>query len=371
MFGWRRRSDGFEWRKYVRTTIALRRQARRERAEALAGLAAEGVKAAGAAAGTAARQGARQFGAGSRVALSGAATGLGTFLGWSSRAARAALGATARGLGHTLAAARHGFARIAPSGTWRRPAIAAGCGVGTLVAGWLVLAPGQTAGGNAAGLAGLPSLPSLSFLSFGPATTALDGRAAVAGPGSLRIGQTTFRLLDIEALDREQVCSGPRNRRWRCGDTASATLSRLVAGRNLACRVRAPDAAGVVWGSCADGGTDVAAALVKSGHAFASPGSRPRFAREEAEAKAAKVGLWSGEAERPEAWRQRMWAEAQKRTPSGCPIKGRVVAGGAKTYVLPWAAEYERVRVDQRRGGRWFCSEREAQDAGWKPDTRS
>ena len=31
MFGWRKRNQGFEWRQYVRTTILVRRQQRREK----------------------------------------------------------------------------------------------------------------------------------------------------------------------------------------------------------------------------------------------------------------------------------------------------------------------------------------------------
>ena len=33
MFGWRRRSEGFEWREYVRTTILVRRADRQRRVE--------------------------------------------------------------------------------------------------------------------------------------------------------------------------------------------------------------------------------------------------------------------------------------------------------------------------------------------------
>ncbi len=49
MFGWRRKRDGFEWRRYVRTTILVKRQRRREqldeaRQAALDGLAEAGRK---------------------------------------------------------------------------------------------------------------------------------------------------------------------------------------------------------------------------------------------------------------------------------------------------------------------------------------
>ena len=367
MFGWRRRNDGFEWRKYVRTTIALRRQARRDKAEQLRAQAADGMKKAGAKAGAAARQGARQLGAGSRIAAAGAAGGLGRALGWLARSAGASARALGRGLAATGRAGLRAFDRFGPKRTWARLACLGGLLAAVFMAGWsLKPAPGQR---NA--FASLPGLPSLSLLSLGPPTTAVTGRAMVAGPGSVRIGQTTIRLSGIEAPDRDQVCTRPGNRRWRCGDAAVQALTRMAGGRNLACEVRAADAQGVVQGTCQENKADIGAALVKGGHVFAATGFRSPYAREETEARTAKLGIWSGEpAERPEAWRSRVWAEAQKRTPDGCPIKGRV-AGNARVYVLPWSADYERVRVDVRRGGRWFCSERDALDAGWKPELRS
>jgi hypothetical protein len=71
MFGWRKKNDGFDWHAYVRTTIKVRREARRERVDAArqaaldkahaAGHAVvDGGKAAGRAAARGARDGAMQ-----------------------------------------------------------------------------------------------------------------------------------------------------------------------------------------------------------------------------------------------------------------------------------------------------------------------
>jgi len=98
---------------------------------------------------------------------------------------------------------------------------------------------------------------------------------------------------------------------------------------------------------------------------FAATGFMSRYGSLETEARNAKAGLWASEAERPAAYRARMWEEAKKRAPDGCPIKGHVT-GGARSYVMPWAADYDRVRVNIQRGGRWFCSEEDAVAAGWK-----
>ncbi len=44
MFGWRRRSEGFEWREYVRTTVLVRRADRQRRIEDARLAAVEKVK---------------------------------------------------------------------------------------------------------------------------------------------------------------------------------------------------------------------------------------------------------------------------------------------------------------------------------------
>ena len=56
--------------------------------------------------------------------------------------------------------------------------------------------------------------------------------------------------------------------------------------------------------------------------------------------------------------------DAKRDAPQGCPIKGRITSGN-RVYVLPGSASYERVKVRETRGERWFCSEDEAQAAGW------
>ena len=56
---------------------------------------------------------------------------------------------------------------------------------------------------------------------------------------------------------------------------------------------------------------------------------------------------------------------ARKKAPDGCPIKGRALSRG-KYYLLPWTRRYHAYSVRRKRGDRWFCSEQEALQAGWK-----
>lgn len=355
MFGWRRKNEGFEWHKYVRTTIKLRREARREKLEQLRRQAAEGVNRAGVAAGEAARAGAQKLGAGSRIA----ATAAGGTLGWAAMRLVSGLGRLAGTVAHVarrLIATRAGIppvlARLGPQGRLAAGGAAALALIGAVSAG--------------AGFLGysVDQLADVSSQALKPGRT-IEGRASVLGVDTLRVGTTAVRLADIEAPERNQSCTRGSNRRWRCGEAAQAALTRLAAGRQLVCEVRGADTGGVATVVCRDGGTEINAALVKGGHVFARTGLLARYRALEAEARAAKAGLWAGEAERPSAYRARMWEEAKRRAPEGCPIKGQV-NGSARTYVLPWSPEYERARVNVARGGRWFCSEDDAKAAGWR-----
>lgn len=49
-----------------------------------------------------------------------------------------------------------------------------------------------------------------------------------------------------------------------------------------------------------------------------------------------------------------------------CVIKGNISKKYTKDYFLPGCPNYKRVKVDPRKGEQWFCSEEEAEDAGWQ-----
>lgn len=51
-------------------------------------------------------------------------------------------------------------------------------------------------------------------------------------------------------------------------------------------------------------------------------------------------------------------------TDENCVIKGNIAAAG-KTYFLPGCGNYKRIKIDPRAGEGYFCSEQEAQKAGF------
>lgn len=48
-----------------------------------------------------------------------------------------------------------------------------------------------------------------------------------------------------------------------------------------------------------------------------------------------------------------------------CNIKGNINSVGEKIYHLIGCGSYEQTKIDEVRGEKWFCSEKEALDAGW------
>lgn len=51
----------------------------------------------------------------------------------------------------------------------------------------------------------------------------------------------------------------------------------------------------------------------------------------------------------------------------GCDIKGNVSFDtGEKIYHVPGGKYYSKTKIDTSYGERWFCTEQEARDAGWR-----
>lgn len=52
--------------------------------------------------------------------------------------------------------------------------------------------------------------------------------------------------------------------------------------------------------------------------------------------------------------------------PPGCDIKGNINRRGQKIYHLPGSEYYAATRINPATGERWFCTEEEAVQAGWR-----
>jgi endonuclease YncB( thermonuclease family) len=438
MFGWGRKNDGFEWRQYVRTTILVRREKRRQKMDDLREAAVNKVKEAGEKGVRAGAAGAGKVGQAARAGLAEAGRslneqvipGVGAGLSrawaavaapvrrmwaligdWSRRdsarramlwlAAAAGFWAAARTSGHgfdreaTVAAAA-AIAALSAAGLMALAAAREGTRLGDVSAGLrgrlagLPLADLMAGGGRrivvgmavlvaaVAGAVWLPAwlsgrgsltMPSLAGLVATKAEE-ISGRATAITGDTLRIGSRVLRLAGIEAPEVDQKCGQGGTRTWPCGTAASQALASRVRAKTVTCELDRADSDGRPRAVCRVETADVAAELVRGGHVFAIPGWFSRYAALESEAREARSGLWRGNAERPSDYRNKRWEEARRSAPDGCPIKGQKTSDRL-VYVLPWAPEYDRIKIRTQRGERWFCSEAEAKAAGFKRSEQS
>ncbi len=87
------------------------------------------------------------------------------------------------------------------------------------------------------------------------------------------------------------------------------------------------------------------------------------FKAAEAGAQVAERGLWSGDTCNGDTSQA---AKTANSSPDGCVIKGNISTSSEKIYHLPGQKYYDKTVVDESKGERWFCSEPEAQAAGWR-----
>ena len=129
--------------------------------------------------------------------------------------------------------------------------------------------------------------------------TSIEGKARALTGDVMVVGGEKVLLRGIEAPDVRQTCSDERGRSWRCGRSALNALRKITGYETVVCSVAEIDGEGRKVADCMIGDTNIAASLVKDGAVFAGTGYFRAYGSEEAEAKAAKRGLWQGTAHRP------------------------------------------------------------------------
>jgi endonuclease YncB( thermonuclease family) len=381
MFGWRRRSEGFEWREYVRTTVLVRRADRQRRIDDARVAAVEKVKHAADTGAEAGRAGVSFAGSQTSKFLSFvvealldlAVAAVHILSRWSKFAVSVlsdAFGSLAAPMRDALRVpldAVRAKARAMPDVARKLPIksqhlIGAAAVLGLIYIGGPILrsADGVAVGTSAPGAAAPVTV-----------STEISGRATAIAGDLIRVDRTLVRISGIEAPESRQPCYRANGRRWNCASAAKTGLARIVRGHTVTCTPSGTDDDGNVLAGCVlDGTTNVAAELVRRGYVFATSSFFNSLSSEEETARKAKAGIWQGEIQRPQEWRDQEWRDAKRDAPDGCPIKGFVRAS-TKLYTLPWSADYDRAKVHTEKGERWFCSEGEAKAAGFTSSSRS
>ena len=204
----------------------------------------------------------------------------------------------------------------------------------------------------------------------GPPTVAgsVTGPAHVIDGDTIEIGEERIRLYGIDAPELAQVCTLPGGGQKRCGEDASAALRRMIGDSLVYCSWIERDDYGRALGVCAIDGLKLNLQMIRDGWAFAFVRYAQDFVAEAKSAEASKHGLWAMKVQPPWEYRARRWNTPDPAAPDpNCPIKGNINRKGERIYHVPWSPSYERTRINLRNGERWFCGEREALEAGWRP----
>jgi endonuclease YncB( thermonuclease family) len=211
--------------------------------------------------------------------------------------------------------------------------------------------------------------------------------------GTIQLAGTTYRLDGIDAPELDQICVDDHADPWTCGVEARDRLAKLIARRDVRCRDLGPD---TTYGKrrigiCTVDGENASLnqMLVREGFALnLEPAAKGRFKADEAAAKAAPAGLWQGCFVAPQEFRhgqktvtllgascrsdkdrelREILFPEQTAMPPGCPIKARFavrarVTGNVGIYQLQDCRSY----AGLTKPNRWFCSEEDAQAAGFR-----
>ncbi|WP_375282251.1 thermonuclease family protein [Pseudooctadecabacter sp.] len=203
---------------------------------------------------------------------------------------------------------------------------------------------------------------SLLLVLASPALADLDGTVRVVDGDTIRVGDQTVRLHGIDAPEHDQTCEDRQGRAWPCGAFVSERVHARYDGKSAICDVIDVDQYGRNVAKCYVDGRDIGDDIVAEGWAEAYRRYSMDYDLTEKGAQVRGVGIWAGQMQSPSAFR----AEQRGQTPSGdCIIKGNI-SGSGQIYHMPHNRDYAATRINEGRGERWFCSEAEAQAAGWR-----
>lgn len=206
---------------------------------------------------------------------------------------------------------------------------------------------------------------SLVFLCLlGSAASAeIRGDIRVIDGDTFQVGDTRVRLFGIDAPENGQPCTDQAGRVMDCGDWVTIQIASLYDGRTAACAEIEKDRYGRSVATCSVQGRDVGTQIVSDGLAWAFLRYSDAYALDEKSAAVAGRGIWAFDIENPATYRA---VQAAAPTPTGdCVIKGNI-SGSGHIYHMPHNRDYGRTRINEANGERWFCTEAEAQSAGWR-----
>ena len=210
---------------------------------------------------------------------------------------------------------------------------------------------------------------------------------------TLQLADVTYRLDGIDAPEFDQICIDEQADTWACGVAARDQLTNFIGSRQVHCEDLGADTGYRKRhiGVCTVEGETVSLnqLLVRQGFALNSElSAKGRFKDDEAAAKNDRRGLWKGCFVTPQEFRHGRKDGAllggscptdkerairdvlfpdHPAMPSGCSIKGKLalrahVTGNVGIYQIQGCRNYPALAKPDR----WFCSEEDAQAAGFR-----
>ena len=206
----------------------------------------------------------------------------------------------------------------------------------------------------------------LLFLPLPLAWGDITGKARVIDGDTLEIDGKRIRLHGIDAPESKQICYLD-GRRWQCGKDAGLILSDLISRQPVTCQERDQDRYGRIVAVCRAGGEDLNSWMVLQGLALAYRRYSKDYVDQEADAQLARRGIWATRFVLPWEWRRgKRLSQGAANENQPCRIKGNISRKGKRIYHVPGGRWYDRTKISPSKGERWFCSEEEAQAAGWR-----
>lgn len=217
----------------------------------------------------------------------------------------------------------------------------------------------------------------LAVLAGSAVAADLEGQASVIDGDTVEIAGQRVRLHGVDTPESAQLCYR-ESRSWACGRDAALALADKIGRRHIRCEPKDKDRYDRVVAVCYLGEEDLNAWLVGQGWGMAYVKYSRVYAANELLAKEARRGIWGSEFDAPWDWRRGKREAGSRELPAGqvdaaataCPIKGNVNRKGDRIYHVPGGAFYDKTRVQEAEGDRWFCSEAEAEGAGFRRSMR-
>ena len=114
------------------------------------------------------------------------------------------------------------------------------------------------------------------------------------------------------------------------------------------------------------GKTDAGYRQIKDGYAIARYDSRDGYGWHAREDRYVSADKASGKAYTCSTPKPTPPPPTKTTTNASCDIKGNIASDGERIYHLPGGNWYDVTKIDLSKGERWFCSETEAVNAGWR-----